>query len=407
MFSVCSRRRRLIPAALVTLAFVTLPGARFLCGPVSANEPGDSVVKAYNRTGFDLFAKLAANPGNLVISPYSVGTAMAMTSVGARGETEKEMARVLNFDLSPAKVADSNQQLNAILTKRADDEDAKIEVANGLHVTGGPVSRSYEELLAEKFAAELFRGSDLATINAWVKQKTEGKIDSILAKLDPNSVCVILNAIYFNSSWSAQFDPKKTVPGHFHLSKSETVQVPMMHKRGSYRMLHAPTFDAIALPYKGEKLTMIILRPMQLAEPGRVAINISEQTAKDVIDGLAQAELHYVDLSMPKFKTEFSADLIPPFKELSLVLPFDMNRANFSGIAEGAKEGDLYVSQIQHKTFIDVSEAGTEAGASTAVEISTRSKAPSVEIDRPFLYLIADATSGTILFMGRMSDPRT
>lgn len=414
MFSGCSGRRRLIPAALVTLAFVASPGAALLGGSAWANEPGGSVVEAYNRTGFDLFARLAANPGNLVISPYSVGTAMAMTLVGARGETEKEMARVLNFHLSRAKVADSNRQLNSILTKRADDEDAKIAVANALHLTtfGGMVSRSYEQLLAEKFAAELFRHSDLATINAWVKQKTEGKIDSILTELNPNSVCVILNAIYFKASWALPFDANNTAPGNFHLSKSEVVQVPMMQRySGEYRIWHAPTFDAIALPYKGEKLRMIVLLPTQLAEPGRVAINISKQTAKDVKDGLARTNLHHaVHLSMPKFKTEFSADLIPPFKELGLKLPFD-GKSNFSGIAEGAKEGDLYISQIRHKTFVDVNEAGIEAGASTAVEKSTRGigtgTGTAFKIDHPFLYLIEDTTSGTTLFMGRMSDPRT
>ncbi len=293
------------------------------------------------------------------------------------------------------------------MTKRAAyEEGAKIVAANALHITGGPVSHSYEQVLAEKFTAELFERSDLATINAWVKQKTEGSIDTILEKLNPNSVCVILNAIYFKNKWAAQFDEKKTVLfDNFHLSKSETIQVPMMHHTGQYRVVHDSTFDAIELPYKGEKLMMIVLLPrQQLAELGRVAIDIGDETAKAVIDGLGRVQPNTVHLSIPKFKTEFAADLIPPFKELGMKLAFD--GADFSGIEEGAREGDLWISQIQHKTFIDVNEAGTMAGASTAVELATKSMVPAVKIDHPFLYLIADTTSGAILFVGRLSDPR-
>ncbi len=394
------RSRRLVSAALVILSLAVVPHGR-----AWAEEPGASVAAAYNRTGFDLFAKLAAQPGNVVISPYSVGTAMAMALVGARGDTESEMAQVLHL-AAAAPVADGNRQLAARVARRGGDEDAKITVANALHLTGGPVSPAYAALLAEKFAAELFPGSDLATINAWVKQKTEGKIDGILDRLDPNSLCVILDAIYFKSSWAAPFDAKRTVASDFHLSQRETVRVPTMHRTGPYRTARAAGFDAIAMPYKGGKLAMIVLLPTQPAAAGMAAIDLDAAAAQAAIDALARAQPRQIDLSLPKFKTEFAADLIPPFQALGLTLAFSSVHADFRGIRAEAREGDLFVSQIKHKTFIDVSEAGTEAGASTAVEVAYKSIATAVRIDRPFVYLIADATSGAILFVGRVADPR-
>jgi len=378
----------------------------------SAAEPAESLVQAYNRSGLELFEALASKPGNLVISPYSIGTAMAMALVGARGDTEAEMARVLNLELPPAEVADADQRLNASLTERFAKEGVKLSLANALHLTkyGKLVADSYKKLLADKFGAELFSGSDLATINQWVKQKTDGKIDEILTRLDPYSVCVLLNAVYFKARWDSPFDQKHTKPGTFHLSRDESVEVPMMRQSGRYRVLRAQTFDAVELPYAGEQVAMIVLLPMRLGDPGEVAIALSDKTIEAVVRDLGRAESEYVNLSMPSFKTEFGADLIPAFSSLGMKLAFNQDRADFTGITESTKEEDrIHISQIEHKTVIDVTEEGTEAAAATAVEFALRSAPPpttSVTIDRSFFYLIADRATGTILFMGRLSDPR-
>ena len=401
-------------ASLVRLAaLAALTAAALLHAPARAEEASAGLARSYNRAGLALFAKLAAAPGNLVISPYGIGAAMAMAHAGAHGETALQMARVLDYTLDRQMIPAADRQLTAALTQRPADTGVTIRIANALHLTrfGDRVAPSYKQLLSGPFGAELFSGSDLAAINDWVKRKTDGKIDSILSRLDPNSVCVILNAIYFKGAWAAPFNAKSTRPGDFHLSQDETVQVPMMRHNGRYRILHAPSFDAIAMPYKGGGLSMIVVLPKRVAARGQVAIGIDGKAADALIHDVAAAPPENVALSMPKFKTAFAADLIPPFKGLGMTLPFDSNRADFSGITGSIKEADrIHISQIRHKTFIDVDEAGTEAAAATAVEFGLRSAAPpakAVHIDRPFLYLIADKASGAILFVGRVSDPRS
>lgn len=377
-----------------------------------AEESSASLVNSYNRSGLALFGKLAAAPGNLVISPYGIGTAMAMAQVGARGETELQMAQVLHYTLERQMIPAASGALAAAVTRRPADEGAIVRVANALHLTrfGDRVAPSYKRLLADAFGAELFSGSDLAAINGWVKRKTEGKIADILSRLDPNSVCVLLNAVYFKSAWAAPFDTKSTRPSDFHLSRDEIVQVPMMRRTGRYRILRDQAFDAIALPYKGGRLTMIVLLPARLAGRGEAAVAIDGKTAETVIKDLEAAQPEHVALSMPKFRTDYAANLIPPFEALGMTLPFDPDRADFSGITDSTKEADrIRISQIRHKTFIDVNEAGTEAAAATAVEFGLRSAPPpgkTVNVDRPFLYIIADKNSGAILFVGRVSDPR-
>jgi serine protease inhibitor len=149
---------------------------------------------------------------------------------------------------------------------------------------------------------------------------------------------------------------------------------------------------------------------MRPAGPGEVAISLTDKTIEAVLSGILRTEPEPARLSLPKFKTEFAANLVPVFEKLGMSLAFDKDRADFSGITQSTREEDRgHISQIQHKTFIDVNEDGTEAAAATAVEIAKRAAPPpstSIEIDHPFLYLIADESTGVVLFMGRMSDPR-
>jgi serpin B len=397
--------------ASTLLALVAAAATALAPDAAGAEDQSKKLVEAYNRSGFDLFGKLAAKPGNLVVSPYSIGTAMAMTLAGARGDTQAQMAQVLNHKLSGDEIADANKGVKAAMTGPPADPETMIVIANALHLTGrtGTVAESYKKLLREKFAAELFTDSDLSAINNWVSQKTDGKITSILSTLDPQSKCVILNAVYFRGVWATAFDKNKTAPAAFHLSRSETVDVPTMRQRGAYRGMSTPEFDAVALPYKGGRLTMVVLLPKNMADAGQVRISVGDKTASTVMLQLQAAKPESLELSLPKFKMEFGANLIPPFEELGMKLAFDRDNADFTGITGSENEADrIHISQIRHKAYIEVNEAGTEAGAATAAEFSTRSATPSeaFKIDRPFVYLIVDEASGAILFMGRVTDPR-
>ncbi|MCG6858929.1 MAG: serpin family protein [Salaquimonas sp.] len=396
--------------ALHLLAFFAALLAALLAGPAVADSDSSKLVRAYNHTGLALFEKLAAQKGNIFISPYSIGSAMAMAASGARGQTAREMAKVLDYPVPVTELGPLAEALGLRLTMRADDEDAAITTANALHLTqgGDSVLPAYRDMVHEKFGAEIFTGSDLATVNGWVDEKTNGKIREILTQLSRNSVCVLLNAVYFKAGWATAFNAKSTRPDDFHLSADETVQVDTMHATVVAARLKTDTFDAALLPYKGGKLAMVAVRS---ARPDfNLTFPLTETAVRKFLTGLFKAEPERLVLAMPKFSFEYGANLVPLFKAIGLELPFDDAKADFSGIVPVDKETDrIHISQIAHKAFIEVDEEGTEAAAGTAVEFSVRSVAPpsaEFRLDRPFVFMIVDRPTGAVLFMGRVSDPR-
>ena len=411
MVPISHYRQRLFHSAAIGAVLI----AAALCADIAlADAETDRLAHAYNVSGVDLFGHIAAaETGNVVVSPYSVGTALAMAYAGAANGTRAEMADKLGFDWSPEEIGAINQRLAALVTERVETEDATIAIANALALTGlgDLVSDDYKARIASQFDAELFSGATLADINAWVSDKTDGKIDEILTKLDPLSVAVLLNAIHFSASWAEPFTPESTSPGAFRLSASDTIQVPMMHKTLSARILKADGFDAIALPYQGDQLEMILFVPAGWGEAGAVPISLTGESLGATLAALRGTTPQQLALSMPKFAFDFGTGLIPALKARGVDLPFDPDAADFSGIIGNAALTDpIYISQAEHKAMIDVNEAGTEAAAATAIEFAVRAMAPKplpfYEIDRPFLFAIADKASGAVLFMGRVSDPR-
>ena len=391
-------------------------GAAMLCPGVVCSQPATQtaspVIAADNRLGLELYRRLAEKPGNIVVSPHSIATAMAMAHAGARGETAKEMDAVLHIDLPANQIADTYRALTATLNSEAAAGGPLVQVSNALHLTrfGEYVAPGFKQFLADRFAAEVFAGSDLAAINGWVKQRTNGRIEKILTKLDPNSVCVILNAIYFKGTWLERFNVRNTRPDDFHLASGESIQVPSMHQSGYFQVVRAQSYDAIRLRYSKSSLAMIVVVPTRIDGLSEMEAALDTQSTAAMFAQLAGASTGKVDLSLPRFKIEFGADLIPQFQNLGMQLAFNPDRADFTGITESTDERKrIHISQIQHRAFIDVNEDGTEAAAATAVEFAARAAPgqPTVfKVDRPFLYFIADETSGAILFIGRVMDPR-
>jgi serpin B len=209
------------------------------------------LVDAFNGTGLRLFQAFAKAPGNIVISPYSIGTAMAMVLAGARGDNAAEMAKVLGQKLPGDEINAANAAVLASLNG-APPASFQLRVANALMLTkpGNAISESYIAVLREKYAAEVFQGADLATINGWVKEKTSGKIGSILDQLDAMTMLVLLDAIYFKARWQATFDADATRDEAFHLDNGEA-QVPTMHLRADFALATRPGYQAIRLPYEG------------------------------------------------------------------------------------------------------------------------------------------------------------
>lgn len=368
----------------------------------------------------ELYEQLAKDPGNVVFSPYSISSALGMTYGGARNNTADEMQHALNFPFGQDKVHPAFDALNASLSAAAQQEGVKFNIANGLCLTGGNLSEEFQNLIVTNYNAELFAG-DVNKINNWVKQKTEGKIEKILDKLSPNSVAVLLNAIYFKGEWNLQFEKDYTRDAPFTLADGKQVDLPLMYQRNEFAILEKPDFQVASLPYAGGRLSMVVLLPQQNHQLGlldaprrekaddglaKLEKQLTADKLQSILAELDKAQPVKSDLYLPQFRLEASYDLISACQALGMKDAFDPRQADFSGM--GWTKGSLWISQIKHKAFMEVNEQGTEAAAATAVEVQTRSfrRYPVFRADHPFLFLIRDQQTGSILFMGRMVDPR-
>lgn len=362
------------------------------------------LVKGNSAFAVKLYQQLGKAGGNVFFSPFSVSSALGMTYAGARENTAAEMQAALSFGLDQEPLHDAFRQLNEKLASVANSDGQKLNIANGLCLTGGDVSEEFKALLQKNYAAELFAG-DLEKINGWVKTKTEGKIEEILEKLDPNSVCVLLNAIYFKGIWESQFDEKQTKEAPFRLSETENANVPFMYQKASFKLIEKDDFQAIAMPYKGKSLAMIAVLPQKVDGLAGLEKDLSSEKIEAWLTELDSASEQNVKLYLPKFKLETGYDLVPTCTDLGMKDAFTPDVADFSGM--GWPKGKLWISQIKHKAFVEVNEEGTEAAAATAVEMATKSISmdPVFKADHPFIFLVRDNSTGSILFMGRVANP--
>ena len=414
-----------------------------------------ALAMAYDASGHDLFMRLAATPGNIVFSPYSIGTAMAMVLSGARGETASEMAAVLKQSLDRGAIDAANAGLLAILngydksgepvtcpsSMRFNGTDceaalpanalcrtgyrdgtrclapghrpasATLKAANALMLLkarGDLVSTQYAALLAANYRAQVFRGADLDAINGWVSRQTEGKIEKILDQIDPETPAVILNAVYFKAAWQAPFSRSATSDSDFHLASAQTVTVPTMRRTGHYQMVARPGYRAIRLPYSVDALAMVVVVPDAVDGVDKVARALDAPALADLLKSMT--EWKTVDLALPRFKTGFKAELGKLFREAGMRRAFAGTVADFSGMTGRPRsEAAFSIGEVVHRAVIDVTEEGTEAAAATAVAMMAASMPSHVEslaVDRPFLFYVIDEPSGAILFQGRISDPR-
>jgi serpin B len=277
---------------------------------------------------------------------------------------------------------------------------------------GGLVAQSYEALLKDKYAAQVFRNATLDDVNGWVSRKTEGKIDRILERLEPDSAAVLLNAVYFKAKWAAVFSKNATKDEAFNLTPAQKVSVPMMHQVGTFNSVARTGYRAVRLPYEMRALGMVIVLPDAVDGIDDVGRRMGPEELSQMFAALRSSDAgKRVDLAMPRFKTSFKAELVKPFQQAGMVRAFNFKEADFSGMTgRPASETPLAIGQIVHRAVIDVMEDGTEAAAATAITMvvtSAPSSQPEVfSVDRPFLFYIVDDATGAILFQGRIVDPR-
>ncbi|HNX76027.1 MAG TPA: serpin family protein [Candidatus Rifleibacterium sp.] len=377
--------------------------------PASAEQQGDqtlsALVKGNRAFAVRLYNELGATRGNLFFSPFSISSALGMAFAGARENTAAEMKTAMSFELDQTLLHDAFRQLNQNLSAAANQHGQKLNIANGLCLTGGDVSEEFKSLLQKNYAAELFAGG-LEKINDWVKTKTEGKIEKILEMLDPDSVCVLLNAIYFKGTWESQFDKKLTNEADFSVTEKEKVKVPFMYQKSSFKIIEKGDFQAISLPYKGNLMSMVVVLPQSTEGLAGLEKDLNIGKLDDWMSEIDSAPAQNTELYLPKFKFATGYDLVPACTALGMKDAFDKSgAADFSGM--GWPKGRLWISQIKHKAFVEVNEEGTEAAAATAVEMATKSISmdPVFRADHPFIFIIRENATGSILFMGRMVDP--
>ncbi|MFW6143607.1 MAG: serpin family protein [Patescibacteria group bacterium] len=370
-----------------------------------------SVSTANNTFGLDLYSEYRAEQGNLFFSPYSISSALAMTYEGAAGETADEMRTVLRLTEDTEQVREGFSQINNRLNK--EDKSYDLTTANSLWGQEDyPFAEDYLATVEEYYGGKLtnldFKNNTeeaRKTINLWVESKTEDRIKNLISKGVLNSLTrlVLTNAIYFKSDWENQFDSKKTEEAEFTLNSGETVSVEMMHKTAKFNFAEDEVVKVLEMPYEDGELSMLVVLPKE-NDLSAVEKFLTRDKFDDWLDNLKQEE---VVVTFPKFKYETKYQMANTLESMGMVRAFDAEKADFSGLTGG--ENDLFIDKVIHQTFIEVDEAGTEAAAATAVTMMTTSlpeEEPKIfEADHPFVFLIKDNQTDTILFLGRISNP--
>lgn len=374
-----------------------------------------AVVDGNNAFAVALYGQLRNQSGNLIFSPESISTALAMTYAGARGNTASEMAKTLHFTLPSNRL---HPAMGALLSDlNAPHEGYQLRVADALWAQqGNTFLDDFLQLMKNDYGAGFnpvdFKDATEAarlTINKWVEQKTNDKIMNMLQPgvLTPQTRLVLTNAIYFKGTRQTQFDKAQTRGEDFHVSQANTIKTLLMHREGPFKYFNGGTFQALELPYKSEELSMIVFLPNDVSGLSSLEQSLSASNTQLWLRQLAAVPK--VILTVPKFKMTKQFGLKGALGALGMPQAFEENLANFSGMT---LRRDFVMSAVVHEAYIDVNEEGTEAAAATAVVISRamavapiRVQPPIFRADHPFIFLIRDNRSGGILFMGRVTDP--
>ena len=400
--------------ALLSAPIAALLGSSPTQSPQPDNADRSAATDGNNAFAADLYGRLRTQSGNLFFSPESISTALAMTYAGARGDTASQMATTLHFTLPPDRLHAAMGSLLADLN--ADHASYQLRAANALwaqqgeqflpdflHLTQSAYGAGFNQVDFEN-AAEAAR----QTINRWVEQKTEDKIRNLIASgvLNRSTKLVLTNAIYFKGNWETQFDKSQSKDEDFHVSPSQTIKAPLMHREGGFDYFNGGSFQALEIPYKSRELSMIVLLPNDVAGLPSLEQSMTAAALKDWLNQLRPARK--VVLTLPRFKMTRQFSLAETLKAMGMRSAFDRQAADFTGVTE---KRDLYLSAVIHKAFVDVNEEGTEAAAATAIAVTRalavqRPQPPIVfRADHPFLFLIRDNKFGGILFMGRVDNP--
>lgn len=379
-----------------------------LCSPTySAKEDSNlaRLVSANTSFGFNLFDKLVeGNPDeNTFISPVSIAMALAMTYNGARGETQKAMAEAL--ELQGVSLGELNQANAMLMAKlRNLGNDVLLNLANSLWAREGEeFKQDFMERNRDFYQAHIenldFNDPKApSVINAWIKEKTQGKIEDMVDEIPRSAILYLINAAYFRGSWGVEFNKEYTRERDFTLLDGSKKRVLMMMAGSkSFRYLMGESFDAVGLPYGDGKASMYIFVPHRESSLEEFYRDLNAGNWEDWMSQSRQSELVVV---MPRFKLEYEVILNSALEKLGMGVTFDGSEADFTGMCAGK----CWIDEVKHKAFVEVNEEGTEAAAATSVRMK-KGPATYVHVDRPFFCAIRDNETGAILFMGSIVEP--
>ncbi len=367
----------------------------------------------------DLYRQLAGSDENLFFSPYSISLALAMTYAGAVRETESQMAETLRFELAQDRLHPAFNSLDLSLasqSKEGVEAGFQLNIANSVWgQEGHGFLPDFLDTLALNYGGKVrdvdFRGSPedaRLRINGWVAEETAGRIEDLIPRgaIDRFTRLALANAVYFKAEWRSPFDERATSPAPFYALDGSENRVETMRQTEYFGYARGGGYQAVDLPYKGGAMSMTILLPDE-DRFGEFESSLDADRLAEILEGLESTR---VRLAMPRFELEASLALAETLEAMGMPNAFDDKRAEFQGMdGRSCLAGDdecLYISSVAHKAFVSVDEAGTEAAAATAVIIGITKAEPeepiSLTIDRPFIYLVRDMETGTVLFLGRV-----
>jgi serpin B len=375
------------------------------CRPAdTANLVGDNTEFA-----LALYGRLASNEGNLFLAPYSMSSALAMTYAGARGNTAAQMADALRFTLKGDALHASFATATGALNARGKAGDFELSVANALWGQRGvDFLDEFLEINRKHYGAGL-NAVDFAgdaeearrTINTWVEKQTQDKIKDLIRPgiLDTATELVLTNAIYFRGSWASRFDRAMTTEGQFWRTPEESMRVMMMRQSRKLGYMETDTFQALEVTYSGDELSMVVFLPREVDGLRDLERSL---TATSLRTWLGQIRTEGINVSLPRFKMTAGFQLDEILQAMGMTDAFNSSLADFSGMTGNRR---LFIDAVLHKATLDVNEEGSEAAAGTAVVMKKGPMPPVFNADHPFLFIIRDTASGSILFIGRLVDP--
>jgi serine protease inhibitor len=370
-----------------------------------------SLLKSDNKFGFKLFQEVVREEKdkNVFISPLSISMALGMTYNGANGSTQEAMKNTLELNgLTLQEVNESYQHLIKLFSEL--DPSVLFQIANSIWYRQSwtfeedfiQLNKTYFDAVVSGLNFDDPHSADV--INAWVNENTKGKITSIInPPIDPSMVMFLINAIYFKGTWTYQFDKNATREWPFLLPDNSTKPCQMMGQKSEFPYYENDDFQAVNLPYGKGDYCMIVFLPKWGKNVDSLIANLNQENFEV---WLSEFHSDSGKVCLPKFILEYGLKLNDALKALGMSVAFDPDQADFTRMHPGA---GLFISEVKHKTFVEVNEEGTEAAAVTSVGMELSALPPplpfEIVMDRPFVFMIRENLSGAILFMGKIVEP--